>query len=96
MTTELPRHTRAVRGLMDAERVSEYLRVPRNTIRSWEKRRASGEPGANRDFPAPLADRLSGGALWEEADIVAFRLKREAQKNENAGQVSPGGSVTNP
>lgn len=87
MPSELPDRTGALRGLMDAERVSEYLGIARGTLRSWENRRAAGKPGGPKDFPPPLADRLGGATLWEEADIVSYRLRREAAKI--AGQVDP-------
>lgn len=80
MSDQLPEQTRALRGLMDADRVSAYLGVARGTLRSWESRRAEGKPGGPKDFPAPLDDRLGAGALWDEAEIVAYRRRREASK----------------
>lgn len=81
MPSKPPEQPRSVRGLMDADRVSEYLGIARSTLRSWEHRRASGEPGGPKDFPAPLPDRLGGAALWEESDVVAYRARRDAEKS---------------
>lgn len=94
MPDELPEQTKALRGLMDADRVSAYLGVARGTLRSWESRRSEGKPGGPKDFPAPLEDRLGAGALWDEADIVAYRRRREAAKGD--GPSSPSDSATTP
>lgn len=68
-----PDETASVRGLLDSERVATYLGVPRNTIRSWEKRKNDGKPGVHAKFPNPLPERLGGTTLWDAEDIKAFK-----------------------
>lgn len=63
----------SVRGLLDSQRVADYLNVPRGTIRSWTKRKADGISGVHSSFPDPLPEQLGGTVLWDEADIRAFK-----------------------
>lgn len=74
----------AVRGLLDADRVAEYLGVPRGTLRSWEKRKADGKPGLHNKFPAPIPERLGGAALWDQTDILAFKRWLDERKQPRA------------
>lgn len=63
----------SVRGLMDSQRVADYLNIPRATIRSWAKRKADGVPGVHAQFPDPLEETLGGTALWDDAQIRTFK-----------------------
>ncbi len=96
MPKKLPEHPRSVRNLMDADRVSEYLGIARGTLRAWEHRRASGGAGGPKDFPPPIEDRLGGASLWEEADIVAYRRRRDAASKEGGDPGDPSKSATTP
>lgn len=94
---ELPEHPESVRGLMDAQMVSNYLGLSRGTLRSWLKRRIEGTPGGPpKDFPSPIDARLGGSALWDEPEVVAYRRRREAAKTDgkmvgrSTGQVETG------
>lgn len=77
----LPWEADAFRGLMDAEMVSAYLGYPRGTIRSWGSRRkdGTGRGGAPSRFPEPLPRKLGNVVLWDEADIIAFRKRRDLE-----------------
>lgn len=92
----LPSQTNALRGLMDAERVSVYLGVPRVTIRAWESRRNAGKTGAPAKFPSPLEDKLGNVVLWEEGDIVAFRKSLAAEAEARNARASGARGATLP
>lgn len=76
----------SVRGLLDSQRVADYLNVPRGTIRSWTKRKADGISGVHSSFPDPLPEQLGGTVLWDEADIRAFKKVFDENAKKRSGK----------
>lgn len=88
-----PDDINSVRGLLDSQRVADYLGIPRGTIRSWTKRKADGIAGVHASFPDPLPEQLGGTALWDENDIRAFKrvfdesAKKRGRKDDSAADL---------